>query len=189
MAASSSMIDDKIAKAQEFVDKGNASFGDKQVQQALMNYHFALLQVKGLEDAANQGANNPLASLGVAGKQKAKLSDAQRTQIRAVSVRAMQNMALCLLRTGKFERCIDVCTECLALDSDSVKAHYYRGSAFRRRMSPDSERALADLQRAKTLSDDAKVDAAAICREIDVVKRIVQREEQLQAKAFAGMFD
>jgi len=69
------------------------------------------------------------------------------------------NAATCALKLAAFDKAVDCCTKALAIDADSVKAHFRRGSAYMR-MRCFAE-AKADLRRANTLDPKSKEVRAA----------------------------
>ncbi|KAI9201946.1 uncharacterized protein BJ171DRAFT_515997 [Polychytrium aggregatum] len=174
MTADSSLsIQDKIARAKEHKEAGNAAFKAGDIQSALRSYHTANLFITGL-DSGRYGALMP---------NKEKLSDGFRAEIEAIQVSCHSNIAACHFKRQNWTKVIASCDKVLSMDENNAKAYYRRGAALLNEGNLD--RAEEDLRKALSLSPKD----SAVVQELHRLREEQKKAEEKQKKEFAGMFD
>eukprot|EP00741_Cyanophora_paradoxa_P022659 tig00021493_g21884.t1 len=142
--------EDKIKKALELKEKGNALYKAGDVKGAVAAYHEIYMYVHGLTDAP------PLAMFGGS---SATLSDDSTKQVRDLKLSHHLNLSMCHLKLGNWAKVIHNCDKALAIDPSNAKALFRRGKA-RLQEGPerDCEKAREDLHAAAKLSpQDAEI--------------------------------
>ena len=82
-------------------DVGNGKVGEKKYREAEENYLAAMKHI----NACNSNSE----------------------EIKKLKVVCLQNMSICLNRSGDFRKAIDQCTVALGIDDQAFKARYLRG--------------------------------------------------------------
>ncbi|KAG4089362.1 TPR-like protein [Neocallimastix lanati (nom. inval.)] len=112
-------LDDKRKKldiGQENRLKGNKYFKEKDYKNALKCYHIALLYTTGLKSTYDFGP---------------KIDDEKLNEdIDKCLISIYNNMALCLMKTAKYERAVQSCTKVLDIEDYNDKALYRRGRSY-----------------------------------------------------------
>eukprot|EP00300_Choanocystis_sp_HF-7_P030446 c39284_g1_i1.p2 GENE.c39284_g1_i1~~c39284_g1_i1.p2 ORF type:complete len:196 (-),score=42.49 c39284_g1_i1:211-768(-) len=129
MAATRKTSEERIAAARARMaasdverEQGGTFFRDGVIQTALLHYHRAHLQLKGL--VQRQSASSMPMGPGD------PLPDDIAAEVTGLEVRVLNNMALCLSKLGKTERVVEVCKDILAMAPNDPKANFRLGSVY-----------------------------------------------------------
>lgn len=101
----------------------------------------------------------------------------------AVRVACLLNSALCLSKQSKHSECVSTCAQVIAIDSESAKAFYRRGSAHLAMNEPDV--AESDLLRALELNPEDKAIKAELAK-VAIFWQKLQKQEARMAKKMLG---
>ncbi len=155
--------------------KKKSCFKNQDFKGALLKYHFAWLNIKGLGDSASSlmGASDAQSGLGVEEKETVK----------ALTENLHLNLAACYLKTEQLTKCVSACTSALAVNNKSAKAYFRRGQAHLKLRNVDG--AEKDLREAAQLAPSD----VAIRKELQKVVEEKKRQAAKQAKTFKGFFD
>ncbi|XP_005091206.2 tetratricopeptide repeat protein 9C [Aplysia californica] len=174
--------DDKVLKARELKDKGNAAFKEGQYQRAVGSYHRAMLYIKGL----SINSPSPLGGLAAAfgenapGMEKVQMSPEMEAEARRLSCDCHNNLAACLLKESepKYRRVIDLCNKALESCPGNVKALYRKGTSLY---------ALGDFEEALTALEKAGQDAS-VRKHIDLCKVAIKKQDKELSQKYKAMF-
>uniref|UniRef100_A0A8D2LPA9 Tetratricopeptide repeat protein 9A n=1 Tax=Varanus komodoensis TaxID=61221 RepID=A0A8D2LPA9_VARKO len=124
----------KIQRAVEFKAEGSRCYKQKKFREAIGKYHRALLQLKGLEPAADRGAAvAAVAEKSILGRSGWHcLSEEQRALVESTEVECYNSLTACLLQSElvNYERVREYCLKVLARERSNFKAMYRAGIAF-----------------------------------------------------------
>ncbi|KAJ6663765.1 hypothetical protein lerEdw1_009844 [Lerista edwardsae] len=129
-------LEAKIQRAVEFKAEGHRCYKQKKLREAIGKYHRALLQLKGLEGAAEAGGGTAAAVversfLGRAGCWH-RLTEGQKALVESTEIECYNSLTACLLQSElvNYERVRDYCLKVLAREKGNFKATYRAGIAF-----------------------------------------------------------
>ncbi|KAF7235339.1 Tetratricopeptide repeat protein 9A [Varanus komodoensis] len=133
-AAANPELEAKIQRAVEFKAEGSRCYKQKKFREAIGKYHRALLQLKGLEPAADRGAAvAAVAEKSILGRSGWHcLSEEQRALVESTEVECYNSLTACLLQSElvNYERVREYCLKVLARERSNFKAMYRAGIAF-----------------------------------------------------------
>jgi len=155
-------LEEKLAKAAECKEAGNAQFKAKDFKGAKSEYDKALDFVDGTTE---------------------ECSEEQLETTKTLQVSCHLNGALMLQKLGEFEESIESCNQALALDEGNAKALFRRGTGEKNCGKLDEAKAtLVAAAKADPKNKDIRT-ALAEC------KAAIQEEKKKAKKSFGGMFD
>lgn len=110
------------------------------------------------------------------------LSPDDEKEVAQVKLSLHLNLAQCYLKLENWEQVIRNCDDAIAIDPNSAKGLFRRGSAHENRK--DWDKALSDFKKAEALAPEDKLVAKAI----DRIKKAIQREKDKEKKMWGGVF-
>ncbi|XP_059162847.1 tetratricopeptide repeat protein 9C-like [Physella acuta] len=168
---------DKLSKAREFKEKGNAAHKEGNFKQAAGNYHRAILYLKGL----SINCPDVMAGLtGVPSEEIPKMTANMGEDARLLTCDCYNNLAACMLKDPepKYRRIIEHCDKALEVSPNNTKALYRKGTSLY---------ALGDFEEALSTFEKAQPDAN-IKKFIDLCKKGIKKQDKEMAEKFKGMF-
>jgi len=183
----SSTTERKVKMQQDFKDKMEKAIADKEMgnallkagefQRACMCYHRVYLHL-GPHFTRPPAGGDMAATMAMHAQNQ--LTPEEKKAALALLVASYNNLALCQLNLGKYQRCVEVATQVLELDSTSSKAHLRRALAHAR--LGDHEAAEIDMQ--YLLDHDSSIlEGTGLQQEIETARNNVRDRER---KMFAG---
>eukprot|EP00457_Paulinella_chromatophora_P005367 gb/GEZN01005384.1/.p1 GENE.gb/GEZN01005384.1/~~gb/GEZN01005384.1/.p1 ORF type:complete len:537 (+),score=160.65 gb/GEZN01005384.1/:100-1710(+) len=107
----------------------------------------------------------------------------QQTQLEALKVSCLGNLAQCKLKEHEFQEVIDKTTDALKIDPDNAKNLFRRAKAFAN--VARNQEAVADLKKA-LLTDEKNTEMQAY---LAAVQKRIHKEKQKERNLFKGMFN
>ncbi|BFZ11664.1 hypothetical protein BsWGS_14703 [Bradybaena similaris] len=172
---------EKLFKAREYKEKGNAAYEGGEFSKAAGSYYRAILYLKGLSINSPDifaGLTGDVA--GVSQSSTPKMSVEMEDDARTLTCECHNNLAACMLKepTPKYERIIEHCTKALEASPNNVKALFRKGMS--QYALEDYEEALKTLQRAP--SDPSCLKYIELC------KAGIRKHDRELAERFKNMF-
>ncbi|KAN0041907.1 hypothetical protein ACTFIV_004461 [Dictyostelium citrinum] len=152
---------EKLQKAFAYKEKGTDAFKKNDWKGAIYNYHCANNYVTGLMG----------------------LGDEEDTLSKNLVLVLTNNIAICNMKLGKFNRSIDLLDQVLKSEPNNVKALYRRGKCLI--AEKQYVHAEEDLEKALALSPGDK----EIVAELKNCKQKLNDFKKIEAKAYSKMFD
>merc|ERR1719401_170322 len=116
------------------------------------------------------------------GKRGSTVPEEKVEDVKRLKQTTHTNMAVCYLKLGKHQKCIDACTK--ALEGGKIsKAYFRRGQANLELRNLDE--AKADFEKARELEPDNQ----AIVAELRRLQAAFKQHDAKEKKKFANMFD
>jgi tetratricopeptide (TPR) repeat protein len=144
-------VDGKIEEAQRLKTEGNGFVKAQNFKKAISCYLRSHMFISGPGFSEDNGGGMGA----LAGQQNGvKLSDEQKAVVEQLVNSMNSNLALCYLKEGRNEKCVERASAVLKNDSDNTKCLFRRGVA--RANLNDFDRAREDLEAAEKLSPDDK---------------------------------
>eukprot|EP00030_Apusomonadida_sp_AF-17_P007770 a843198_516.p1 GENE.a843198_516~~a843198_516.p1 ORF type:complete len:204 (+),score=47.74 a843198_516:34-612(+) len=124
----------RIAASATAREAAKVFFAEGSFGKALMEYHKAYLQLKGLVARKSADGDDGMGGFagmaGLSGATSAPLPEALQAEISESELKVLSNMAICLSKLGRTERVIEVCKDALAIDPTDPKVNYRIGAAY-----------------------------------------------------------
>ncbi|XP_015677007.1 tetratricopeptide repeat protein 9C isoform X2 [Protobothrops mucrosquamatus] len=123
--SSEAIPEQRLQQASIFKEEGNRCYKGGRFRDAVSRYHWALLQIKGLDPSMP----SPLQEFGA---EKPTVTPDQEKQLYSIQCDCYNNLAACLLQMQpvNYERVKDYSLKVLERQADNVKALYRAGVAF-----------------------------------------------------------
>ncbi|XP_064490088.1 tetratricopeptide repeat protein 9C-like [Ornithodoros turicata] len=174
-------VTEKLERAQEFKEEGNALFKEKKVKAAMGKYHRCLLFVRGAEEHSRP----EFMQLVTSADSRQKLPPELQQRSDKLKMDCYNNLAACLLQLedANARRVISYCDNVLALSPNNAKAMYRKGVAYYN--LNDFDTALRTLQQAEkhTRKPDASINNyLELCQK--AMKDYAEKEKQCYQKMF-----
>lgn len=167
----------RLQQAQTFKEEGNVFYKEGRFRVAVSRYHWALLQVKGLDPSVP----SPLQEFGA---ERAVVTPEQEQVVYAVQRDCYNNLAACLLQMQpvNYERVKEYSLKVLERQPENTKALYRAGVAFHH---------LRDFDRARhylVAALNKQPKDANVKRYLQLTESQLSSYHQEEKKLYMGMF-
>jgi peptidyl-prolyl isomerase D len=172
---------EKIQKANAYKEQGNEFFQQNDIDQAMVQYHFGILEVKAIlsQQQPNMKSLIPQHSL-------LSVSPAQLDEAKLLLVLLSSNLSMCHLKQGRINRAIKASTDALDVDPNHSKSLYRRARAYMEASEwRDLEKARRDLEEAKKSAPNDKAIETLLVQ----LAKLEKIEDQKLKSQYAKMFD
>ncbi|KAH9519466.1 Tetratricopeptide repeat protein 9C [Bulinus truncatus] len=169
---------DKLLKAKEYKDKGNAAYKNGNFRQAAGSYHRAILYLKGLS------SNCPDLLSSLRGIPSHETQPAMTVNMledaKTLTCDCHNNLAACMLKDSqpKYQRIIEHCNTALEAWPNNTKALFRKGI---------SQYSLGDYEEALDTLERATPDPS-VRKYIELCKAGIKNQDKAMAEKFKGMF-
>mmetsp|Transcript_1533 Transcript_1533/g.2088 ORF Transcript_1533/g.2088 Transcript_1533/m.2088 type:complete len:214 (+) Transcript_1533:144-785(+) len=174
---------DKVLEAEKNKAQGNDFVKEGNFKKALYHYNVVFnylngLQIPGESSGASEYAGllggTPSSDLVVPADKVEVVKDLKRT--------THLNKALCHFKLERYEKCVESCSQSIALGNESSKAYFRRAQA--RRLLGDLDAAQSDLDKARLAGGENR----AIDQEFAEIQRALKIQEAKEKKRYQKMF-
>lgn len=180
---------ERINKAENYKLSGNKYFIDKDIKNAVVNYNFAYLCLKGLltDDMIKGYRLNKIdyhKTDIVIPHDRDFMDDDIIKRVILLNSQILNNLAAVHLQMKQYEKAVIDCDNGLKLDPDNAKLHFRRGQA--RLALRDVDRAGIDLNKSNELTDGQDPKILLELKKLDIeIKRQKIREKRIYAAMFS----
>mmetsp|Transcript_7675 Transcript_7675/g.16884 ORF Transcript_7675/g.16884 Transcript_7675/m.16884 type:complete len:188 (-) Transcript_7675:78-641(-) len=173
-------VEEQIAEAEQFKQRGNEFVKEKDYKKALGSYHKVFLYINYLQVPGERSEASGYTDLMGKGSQP-KVPIERIEDVKRLKQSTNLNMGLCYLKTNQYEKCVTACTKALA-EGDLAKAFFRRGEAHLELGNLDEAR--QDLKAAERLEPESREIAIQLQR----LKKAEAQQDAKEKKCFARMF-